>query len=356
MREKKKIAVFFSSGIGNAVMLVPLLKLLKRNNQNHISIILTSPFITPEFLEFNNFPNDNIIDLRNKKTGLFALKYLNNFDKSYLDYSSSSVKNLFLASIISKKSFAYRKNKVFIPRINYMKPYINIHAVVLHAKMIDQSIGSDNFSLDLMKLNIINPIKEFVYKLKSLNKKIFTVQISSGNNKAKFKNWPIEYWIVFLKKILNTYENIIIVLLGDKNEIKSGKRVTDEINNSNLYNMIGKTSLVEASIILYNSNLYIGLDSAFMHLSVAYNIPSFIILGASSEKFIGYNQFDPGKHAVIYKDLFCRPCHGWIGTNTRRVKSPKDCNDLDCLTELNPEKVFEEFYDYYSKTMEFQNL
>jgi ADP-heptose:LPS heptosyltransferase len=341
LRSKNKIAVFVSSGIGNVVLLVPLLRLLKKSPVNHVSIILTSSFVDKDFLIFNNFPFDEIIDL--KKTKIWKLSNWNFFNKAYLDFSSSSMKNLILASYISKKTFAYRKNKIPISGINFVKPEINIHAAVLHARMIDESIDENNFSLDLMHLIPQNNPPEIIKKLKDSGLKIIVTQISSGNNKTKYKNWPIEYWIVFLKKVLTEYSGYYIVLLGDKNEIKLGSKVIREVNNQNIISFIGKTSLTEASAILYNSDFYIGLDSAFMHLAVAYDIPTFTIWGGSSFELFGYNKFDKQKHKIIFNDINCRPCNAWIGANTTRVKNPNKCPDFKCLYDLKPEIVFKKF-------------
>ena len=345
MQEKKtKIAVFLSSGIGNAVLMVPLLKLLKKNTGNHISILLNSPFIDKEFLTFNNFPLDEIITFQN--SDLWKRRYFHYFDKAYLDYSSSSVKNLILASFLSKKTYVYGKKHLPLPGIKYLNAKAGVHAAVLHAKMTNRDINEAGFSLELMRLypNVF-PVKIFD-DIKNRGFKIIAIQISSGNNDAKYKNWPVEYWIQLIKYILDSYPGFYIILLGDKNEIAQGNTVVTKINNKKLISFIGKTTLREAANLLYHSDLYLGLDSAFMHLAVAYNIPTFTILGASSENFIGYHKFDNAKHFVIYKNIPCRPCHTWIGANTSKVKNPATCPDFECLFELKPKEVFKYFNSY----------
>jgi len=347
MKNKKEIAVFVSSGIGNAVMLVPVMRLAQKQ-WRRVTIILNSPFISPEFLKFNNFPADEIIDLRKKNHFSFTINNINRFDEAYLDYSSSSIKNMFLASFISKKAFVYRKNKIQIPGIDFLPLLVNTHATVLHAKMINDSINEENFQLELMQLKSHGRIPAIIKEIRNTAKKIITIQMSSGNNKTKFKDWPVDYWIDFLNRLLLKYPDFGIILLGDENEVHLGNQVLKKIKNNRLISMIGKTTLREAGDILYNSDLYIGLDSGFMHLAVAYDIPTLTILGASNEQFIGYHKFNPKKHFVINKDLSCRPCHGWIGTNTSRVTNPYNCPDFKCLNDLLPEEVFNKFEDFIS--------
>jgi len=348
MNSKSEIAVFVSSGIGDAIVLVPMMRLLK-NKGHKVSVILTSPYITPEFLKFNHFPVDEVIDLRNKSLLIFGLINKNRFLESFLDYSNSSVKNLIFASILSKKVLAYRKGKIFIPKVKLIPIKTVLHAALLNVKMVDESITANDFSLSWMKLSIKDASPEFISKIKNNGSKIISVQISSGNNQAPYKNWIIEHWIVFFQNILKKYSGIVIVLLGDENEINQGQKISESINSPRMISSIGQTSLTEAGSILYHSDMYIGLDSAFMHLAVAYDLPTFTIFGASSEKFIGYNQFDSQKHFVVSKSLSCRPCHAWTGANTTKVTNPNNCPDFECLTTLSPEEVTEKFVRFVNK-------
>jgi ADP-heptose:LPS heptosyltransferase len=273
---------------------------------------------------------------------MFISSHINYFSECYLDYSSSSIKNLFFASLVSKNTFAYRKGKIFLPKVKYIKPEIGIHAAVLHAKMIDSSTNEKEFNLDLLKLEVKNTASSHLNKTIKSNSKIISVQVSSANFNAKYKNWPVQYWIELLDKIIKIYPEYTIVLLGDKNEITIEKEIISKIKSKRLISFIGKTTLVDVSAILYNSDIYIGLDSGFMHLAVAYGIPTFTILGGSSEDFIGYHKFDK-KHFVIHSDLSCRSCHAWIGANASRVNNPNNCPDIKCLIDLLPEIVFEKF-------------
>jgi len=342
MQEKKtKIAVFLSSGIGDAVLMVPLLKLLKRNVGNHISILLNSHFIDEEFLIFNNFPFDEIISFKNKD--LWKRQYFHYFDKTYLDFSSSSVKNLILASFLSKKTYAYSKKHIPLPGIKYLNAKAGMHAAVLNANLIDRDINESGFSLELMRLSPNSFPVKMLNDIKSRGIKIIAVQISSGNNETKYKNWPVEYWIQLIRYILDNYPGFYIILLGDKNEIAKGNTVVSKINSRKVISFIGKTTLREAANLLYHSEIYLGLDSAFMHLAAAYDIPSFTILGASSENFIGYHKFNSAKHFVIYKNLSCRPCHTMINPNRSKVKNPNLCDDIECLVTLYPEQVILQF-------------
>ncbi len=341
MKNKKKIAVFVSSGIGNAVMIVPLLKALKKRG-DIVTIILNSPFIDEDFLIFNRFPADDIIEIESFKVSSISFQH---FDESYLDYSSSSIKNLILAKYISKKVFALRKDKLLVPGVKYIKPEIDVHAAVLHSKMVEKELTESDFSLEQIRLAPM--IKSLdLLAINTDDKKIISVQISSGNNKTPYKNLPIEYWIALFDLLENDKLDYHFIMIGDKNETQIGEQILAKTKNKNLISLIGKTSLTEVSNILLNSCLYIGLDSGFMHLAVAYDVPTFTILGASNQNFIGYHKFNPHKHKVIFSNLSCRPCHGWIGQNTSRVSDPNRCPDFNCMKSLKPQFIYESVLDF----------
>lgn len=341
IKKNKKSIVFVSSGLGNAIILIPLLKKLRSDN-NNISILLNSNFVSKDFLVFNNFPFDNIIELNDISTFNFLSKTLFLFDYAYLDFSSSSLKNLLLARIISKQVIAMRKSNPFIPGFKFIKAELNIHSAIMNVKLVDKYANKQKLLLEDILLKpedhnhpIFNQFSD---------KKIIPValQISSANLKVKYKNWPTDYWIEFIRVILKSYPDFKLILVGDKNESFIGEKISN-IYTDSIINMVGKTNLKEVSQIINLSRFYIGLDSGLMHLAVAYNKPTFTIWGGSSYKLFGYNQFYDVKHLDVYSDVDCSPCNAWIGANTSRVKNPIDCPDNKCIRNIKPKWLLELF-------------
>jgi ADP-heptose:LPS heptosyltransferase len=343
----KKIALFISSGIGNAVVLVPLLNKLKDAQNCHITLLLDSVFVSKEFLIFNNFSCDDIIELTkiNKLNYIFTNMF--GFDIIFLDYSSSSIKNLLLSRILSKNIIAFRKVKIPCLNIEYRKENQNIHAVILALQLYQKDFREydfdiSEFSIKPKKANQVDLIKY----IDSIGKIPIVIQASSANMTALYKNWPLNYWIHFLNKISENYQDFYFVLLGDKYEMAIAEVLQNDLQCP-FINLIGKTDHTEMCELLLNSKMYIGLDSGLMHLAVAYGIPTFSVFGASSFEFVGYEKFDNKNHKVVYNPIHCWPCHGFSKTNRSKVKKPSDCVDIECLLKLKPDKVFEEFIRFY---------
>jgi ADP-heptose:LPS heptosyltransferase len=220
------------------------------------------------------------------------------------------------------------------------------HNLLLNLQLIDQDI-SPGKDLDKLfgQMELKKPVDLDFRQLKE--KSYFFIQLSSGNMKTPYKNWPAAYWKKFLGSLQSQWPEITLVFIGDKNEIEYSKEIVNSLSDP-VINLVGKTSLNEAAYLLQESQAYIGLDSGWMHLAAAMNLPTFTIFGASSNFFVGYEQFDPLRHRVLYSALDCWPCHAMIGNNISRVKRPMDCPDLKCLYDLKPEKVFGEFEKFYS--------
>lgn len=347
---KSKAAIFFSAGIGDAILMVPLIRELQSCSYQ-VTIFLNSPFIDEEFLQFNKIPCDKLI-----KTSLgFSLNmifsYFKKFDIVFLDYSSSSIVNISTGIFISRKLFVHRKRKLIFPGVKFLFEKPGTHAAILNLQLFNHKFLEKDFTIDQLKLVIRDTQKpDIIINIERESKIPIFVQPSAANLTAKYKNWPVEYWIELMKKIIEKFDVFKLILIGDKNEIEIGELLYSHLGD-HCVNMIGKTDLTKASKILYYSKMYLGLDSGFMHLAVAYGLPTFSIFGASSYEFVGYEKFDNIKHKVVYNPLNCWPCHGFSKTNKIKVKNPKDCSEIKCLNSLKSEMIFIMFKNFYKSTI-----
>lgn len=342
----KKIALFVSSGLGNAVMLVPLLKKLKEDIKNRVTIFLDSPFVSRNFLIHNEFPFDEIIEITKINKTIIIFANIQSFDIIYLDYSSSSLKNVLISRLISKKIIAFRENIIPFLNITYREEEKNTHACVLNLQLFDKEFNESDFDIAELKLIINDAEKpEIINNIELRGKIPVVIQTSSANRNAPYKNWSVNSWIFLLNKISENFPDLYFILMGDENEITISNRITNELQGS-FIDITGKTDLIEMCNILYFAKLYIGLDSGVMHLAAAYDIPTFSIFGASSYNYFGYEKFKD-IHKVIYNPINCWPCLGYKYTNRSKVKSPKDCPDIICLNNKKPDEVTSSFIRFY---------
>ena len=338
MKQKKAI-VFFSAGLGDAVLLIPLVKHLKQQG-----FLVTGFFnsVNPceEIFRETNLLDELVVCKGKLQQIIYSFKSLMNYDSAYINYFAANRINFLTAVICSSQVFTNRKInsvlfKLFRFKVKYTEVVKNMHD------------GQQN--LNLLGSNAVISLQDFYINFESkskqnLNTSFIAIQISANNNKNSYRNWPVNYWISFLKMVLEQYPEKQIVLLGDENEVEIGNKIKIE-SGSKIESLVGKTTILNVMDIIYQSEIFIGLDSGLMHLAVALKKPTFSIWGPSPTYLYGYEKFSP-MHKCVSLYLPCSPCHAWINPNHTRVLSPNLCPDHACLQQLMPQEVFNQFKKY----------
>ncbi|MHB8258936.1 MAG: glycosyltransferase family 9 protein [Bacteroidia bacterium] len=337
--KQKRALIFFSAGLGDTVLLIPLIKHLKNKGFLAIGFFNSTHPFEEIFSEINLL--DEIIVRKSKlRQFIFSLTNLFKYDKAYINYFAANRINLLTATICSKQIFINRKVgsilfRLFSFKINYIEPVKNIHDAQQNLNLLD---SNTKVSLPDFYINF-NDKKGRLFSYPYI-----VVQISAGNNKIAYKNWPIIYWISFLKMILEQNPETNFVLLGDKNEIELADKIKVEFID-NVHSLVGETILSDAMRVLYHAELFIGLDGGLMHMAVALKKPTFTIWGPSSIILYGYEKFSP-IHKCVSLNLSCNPCSAWINVNHTKTISPEKCPDHACLQQLMPQVVFNQLKHY----------
>lgn len=350
----KKIAIVFNTGLGDGLMLIPLAKYLKMESYQ-VTAIVCSKYISKEALDvFNLF--DEIIEVAPTKWNitLFAFKHIFKYSSCLISYSSSSLLWAMVGMLISGKVITNRKKWYLrlIPGIRFEKICPNEHVIIQNIHLANDLISKNNklhFKNNLFPTPFPPVSKPFTLqsgRILSIRYPYVVVQVSASNNVVHYKNWKIEYWMIFLKQISAKYPDQKIYLLGDKNELTNAKVIIDA-KILNIVSLIGESSLSDAILLIRNAKCYIGLDSGLMHAAALTETPTFTLWGPTSPKDYGYEIFNKSIHRDICNNLPCHPCKSWINHNTSRVEKPEDCPDIACLGDLHPQYVVEEFINFY---------
>lgn len=328
-----KIALFYSSGIGNALLTIPLVEQLKKEGHT-LYAICCSPFNSEQvFLHTNYFAH--FVKLKNAgQQAKYLAKYSRNkFDLSLVDFFSSSKKNLFLASLTSKlvksnhpiqKSFFQRKN------IEYSNLQQDIHETQQYLYLYNNNTNFNKLQSTFPDFKIPKSPKNF-----NLPTEYIVVQTSSGNSTAPYKNWSKDNWKQLFTKLKT--ESLNFVLIGDSTEIEWNEYF--ESIAPNVINLTGKTTIIEALYLIQHSKGYLGLDSGFMHAAAFLNKPTVTIWGGSNYNMYGYGNLHPNLHTVLKFTLPCWPCNAYVNPNTSRVTIPNECPDFKCIQSVSVSSV-----------------
>lgn len=331
----KHALVFFSAGVGDAILLVPLVNELKKQGYQ-VTGLFTS-FFNCESI-FENTSLFDIIEVKKSKLSLllFSILHFRKYDAVFLNHFSFSKSNVSLAVLFGKHVYTNYKGLTSLQSsksIHIIDPIPDTHDALQNVFLFNQKAGLQDLDFNLnykpQQKNKYNPPKDYI-----------VIQASSANNNAPYKNWPFENWLELFKHIQSSYPNTTLVLLGDNTESYLNEKITTS-NHSNVVSLIGKTTLSDVMEIMYHSKFYIGLDSGLMHMAAALNKPTFTIWGASNPKLYGYDWMG-SKHKIVSLNLTCAPCSAWINPNTSRVTNPLKCPDFKCIRGISVEKVTDE--------------
>jgi ADP-heptose:LPS heptosyltransferase len=343
---KRNIAIFFTGGLGDTILYIPLIKELKKKNFSVTGIF------------FSNFKSDCLFDAslidskvyikNNLSLLIYSIKRFKYFANIYISHLSKGNSLLIAAHICSERV----SSTDFSSETKRQKRYKKI---VNHFTDAEQNLNL-LYSTSNASINTINsfwlpkPIlskKNVVNFMGAVHSAYYIIQISSGNNTTPFKNWPLKNWISLVTMLCKTYSNTQFVLVGDANEIEYSYEFENlHLNNCKI--LIGKTSIEEVFSITAFSNGYMGLDSGIMHLAVALQKKTISIFGASNEKLYGYSFIDETNHKIIKATVACRPCSSWKNANQSRVTNPLHCPDFACLNLIEPSFVFEQIVTHFN--------
>jgi ADP-heptose:LPS heptosyltransferase len=335
----KTASVWFGTGagIGDALLLTPLIKELKRDGY-HVTGIFTSTSHVHELYEQTDLLDEKIIVLTRPRLVWFIARYrFKRFDITFFNYFAGGKRNLLAAwqtshEVRCNKKVEFKQQK---HGLKFIEPKEGIHDGEQNLRLFQKNltVKEEDFRISFHTTSVPFDLPE----------KYIVLQAGAGNNTTPYKVWDAKNWQMVLEVLLPQFPGLSVVLLGDKNETGIGEKLAHD----RIIDLTGRTTLAEAITVLKKSQALIGTDSGLMHLAVALNKPTYTVWGASNEKLYSYEAFDPRRHLVIknYK-AECRPCSAWIGANTSRVSDPAGCPDFMCLSDLSPKMVHELLYQF----------
>ncbi len=117
------------------------------------------------------------------------------------------------------------------------------------------------------------------------------------------KQWPIEYYAKLAKALIDTGWQVWI--LGSDKDKEAGYSIAD--NNSEIYNLCGKTQLVDTVDLLACAKSVVSNDSGLMHVASAVGVHVNVIYGSSTPEYTPPLTTEDRKN-IFYLGLNCSPC------------------------------------------------
>jgi heptosyltransferase-3 len=141
----------------------------------------------------------------------------------------------------------------------------------------------------------------------------------------QYKEWGKEKYIALIRWLV-TEHGAAVLVTGSVAEKDRAEGIVRGCG-AGCYNFAGKTSIAMYAALLQQCRLFIGVDSAGLHIAAAVGTPTVGIFGPSSP----VSWAPRGKqHLTVQKNLPCVPC---------RHKGCHDSEKSACLEELTLEEV-----------------
>ena len=155
---------------------------------------------------------------------------------------------------------------------------------------------------------------------------------ASWGQSAALKHWPSVKFSRLADKLINNL-GAKVIILGDLSERSLADTVLYSMSNKAI-DLVGKTGLEELFAVINNLQVLVANDGGMLHIAVALGKKTVSMFGPVDEAVYGPYPLSP-KHAVIKKDLSCRPCY-------KKFRMGTCLMDRQCMNSIEVDEVFAE--------------
>ncbi len=350
MRDLKKILVRGVNWIGDAVMTLPALRVLRSGYPEALIHLMVKEWVVPVF---ENSPLlDGFVEYRNEYRGVTgkltgarrlrkrrydgAFLFQNAFDAAILAY---------LAGIPERIGYNRDSRGFLLTKAIPVTPETKrLHHTLYYLNLLGEAGLEPVYRLPWIYLSTGERVKGREI-LKDLPRPV--VILNPGAAYGSAKRWPEENFAILAGKILEDLGGSVVIT-GSGAEEETAGRIADLLNRDlaegRLLNLAGKTSLRELVTILSQADGVVSNDSGPMHLAYAVGAPLVAIFGSTDPGLTGppssVHPEDKGypseaefglRDVVVKADIDCSPCF--------ERKCPK--GSVPCLRRVSPETVFD---------------
>ena len=346
----KRILIINIFGLGDVLFTTPLISNIKAQipssfigfvcNKRTAPLLLNNPKIDKIFV----YEKDEYREILKKSKITFLKKILaslgeirkEHFDV-VLDVSLNKYASFFmwLLGIPQRIGFNYKNRSPFLTQKIKLDGYEGKHVVEYYLSLLE----SFGLSPRQKELEIFIPEKDLHWAKDVLTQKGITAGDkligvvpgggASWGKDALYKRWSAQKYAELADKIIEKF-SAKIILLGDTFERELCQGVAQKMRRAPAEVFL-EMSVGQFAAILSLCRLAVVNDGGPLHMAVAAGTKTVSIFGPVDENV--YGPYPKGKHAVVTKDIACRPCY-------RRFRKA-DCEHHNCLHLINVNDVLE---------------
>ncbi len=336
MKPPKKILIIRPDRIGDVVLTIPMIHVLKKHFPSAEVNILVREYTSPLLKNLEDLQNTFVLKEHNGKIDFFGnLKILReeNFDCAFVVHSKFLLSLiLFLSKIKIRIGTGYRWysflfNKKIFEHRKYGTNHELLHNInMLKAIGIDESIDEENvqYKIQVDDESKQKAIKELANTHFDKNKKTVIIHPGSGGSS---KDLPFSKIKAF-SSLLAQHLNLNVILTGSKSEIKMCNDIA--IVNKEIINLAGKFNLSELTAMISLSDMFVANSTGPIHIAAA--LGKHVVGFYPKVKSCSQKRWGPftNKKMIFEPEIDCNNC------------TIKQCEKLKCMDSINVEKIFNE--------------
>lgn len=343
-----KILIVALSGIGDALMFTPSLKMLRQYSPAATIDALVMFKGAAEIYKDNPHLN-NVYHFDFLKEGAInSLKYILRLRKKYdatinVYPSNRREYNIINFLLGAKKRAGVKylrgdfKNFGFLNNVKVIEND-KLHNVETNIKLTEAVIGKSFEGIPPLEIYLSDAdtktANEYLFNL-SVKQEELVVGFHPGC--AIFKNhvkrrWEPEKFAELGHMLIKKYKAKILIFGGDdENELKN--EIRNKIASENVF-VTNSGSILESAAIMNRCNVFVTNDSSQMHVAAALGLKTVAIIGPTNQYYIHPWNTD---HKIVSLNLECSPCFFY---SPRPLICNRDDIKFKCIKELTVDMVY----------------
>ena len=349
-----KILILALSGIGDALMFTPALKLIKSELHDAQIDVLTMFKGAEEILQ-NNPEVNNVFRFDFINEGVSrSLKYIfrlrKKYDMSINVYPSNRKEYNIINFLIGARKRAavkyLRKDYVefgFLNNIRVMEDD-TVHNVQTNIKLAEKLLNKNFNEEPPLEICFGEDDKKNAEKfLKEIEISDDDLVIGFHPGCATLKNhikrrWEPEKFAALGKKLIDE-KGAKILIFGGPDEKDLKESISKKISSPNVF-ILNSDSILHSAAIMKRCNVFVTNDSSQMHIASALQRKVVAIIGPTNTHYI-----HPWKteHKIVTLNLECAPCFFY---SPRPLICSRDDVQFKCIKEISVDMVYDSVKDF----------
>ena len=347
---KKKVLIFFSVGIGDALMTTPALQAMQTLRQDYqIDALFMNKSVADLFHRCDWFDHIHQINFLtgSKPAAIRNVLRLRSqrYHKSIMIFPANHyLYQLVTFTIGAKERYGHRYLQGAFPDFQFLYNRSitedrTLHCVEENFRLFEKSFGvklSRDFNLSIP---VGKAEQEFarLYLQKHNLEQHNLIGIHAGCDVLKnmiHKRWSAANYGNLIKRISATQNQTRFLLFGGSAESELNREIAAYLPDKT--QVVEKTSFLESAALMQQCRLFIANDSGLMHTAAALQLPVLAIFGPTNPTYLHPYR---SEHEIVQKNISCQPCFEY-------ARRPLICNQQQkyrCIRELSVEEVFAKF-------------